>query len=118
MNFDDLVGKKFSFYGVDNNSFRLGTLDTGELLTYEAIEDPSDGYRSYLASVVIQNSLGLIFFSNPIASVVIEETDKGDFKGFELKDIEDNHVWLRFGTDNCDDYYPYFIFQYSAKAPG
>lgn len=118
MKFDDLVDKELlHFYGVDNNNFRLGILETGELLTYEALEDPSDGYRSYLDTVEISKSSGLIFFSQPVATVVIESIDDSSFQGYRLRDLEDDHVWLCFGTDISEDYYPSFVFSYYAKVP-
>jgi len=88
------------------------------LLTYEAIEDESDGYRSYLGSVETVNCAGLIFFSYPVATIRIEDVNEDSETGYQFRDVEDNHIWLRFGTDNADDYYPYFVFQYSAKASG
>jgi len=118
MKFDDLVNKEFlAFYGVDNNCFRLGIIDTEELLTYEAIEDQDDGYRSYLDSVEIKDPSGLIFFQGPVAIVSIEHTKDSYSDIFEFKDVVDNHIWLRVGTENCDDYYPWFVFEYSAKFP-
>tara|TARA_Y100000310_G_C20125841_1_gene553567 strand:- start:51 stop:242 length:192 start_codon:yes stop_codon:yes gene_type:complete len=32
-----------------------------------------------------------------------------------LEAAEYGHVWLRFGTDNTDDYYPYFVFRHVPK---
>ena len=111
---DTMVGKEFEFYGVDSNEFKLD--DT----VYEAIEDESDGYRSYLESIVVKKSGG-IFFHRPVALVRVEELNGyhekcyGDFKGWQLVDIEDGHVWLIVGTENYDDYYPGFAFKYFPK---
>ena len=30
-------------------------------------------------------------------------------------DVEDGHVWLTFGTEWYDDYYPMFRFEYKPK---
>ena len=71
-----------------------------------------------------------IFFNQPIAQVRIEEYDdltgcrEEDFgptttrNGYRLIDINDKHVWLEFGTDCYDDYYPMFIFKHFPKPPG
>lgn len=102
-------GGIYAFYGVDHNQFKLNDI------VYEAVEDESDGYRSYLESVEVRDSKG-IFFGEPLDKVVLVEVDKGDFSGFELRSTTDeNHVWLRFGTDNYDDYYPCFVFRYEPK---
>lgn len=108
--FYSLVGQEFPFFGVDNNTFKLG--DT----VYEAVEDESDGYRSMLEDVKVKDHEGLIFFGQPVATVRLV-SDDGEFDGYRLVDVADGHVWLRFGTDAADDYYPMFTFEYAAKAP-
>ena len=106
---DELLGKRFGFYGVDNNCFKLGRK------VYEAIEDEDDGYRSYLHSIEVVKVDG-IFFKKPLAYVEVKSTGDGDyFEGYWLEDTKDGHVWLRVGTDNADDYYPYFVFEYQPK---
>jgi len=109
MSFDEVIGKEFSFYGVDNEAFKLGKL------VFEAVEDENDGYRSCLGSVEVKDPSGLIFFKRSLARVKVVATEVGDFDGYHLVDVADGHVWLRFGTDHCDDYYPCFIFDYSPK---
>ncbi len=104
--FDDLIGKKMKFYGVDNNCFKLGNQ------VFEAVEDEDDGYRSYLDSVQLLDTDRLIFFDRPLDTVQV--VDQGDW--FILLG-KDDHVWLRFGTDYADDYYPMFVFEYTPK-PG
>ena len=49
-------GKVYRFYGVDNNCFKL---DNSVL---EAVEDESDGYRSYLATVELADKEGFASF--------------------------------------------------------
>ena len=106
---NDLLGKKFGFYGVDNNCFKLGRK------VYEAIEDESDGYRSYLGSIEVVNLDG-IFFNKPLGYVEVRDSGQGgDFEGYEVVDVQDGHVWLRVGTDYADDYYPVFVFDYQPK---
>jgi len=103
----------YGFYGVDNNCFRLSF--GGEIITLEAEEDEDDGYRSYLRCINVSNSKGLIFFSKPIAFVKIVVTDSYSYTGFEFRDLTDDHVWLRVGTDEYDETFPYFVFDYSPK---
>ena len=114
---EDLVGKTFNFYGVNCNCFKLnGTV-------WEAIEDEEDGWRSSLDSVV-ESTDNLIFPQKRLARVTLEgctDNDSGHkfcdntFEGWQLKDVKDGHIWLRFGTDHCDYWYPYFVFDYQPK---
>ena len=98
------------FYGVDNVFFKLG--DT----VYEAVEDESDGYRSCLDEIrIASDAEGLIFFRNPLARVRVEDRGTDSQEGWLLRDVVDSHIWLEIGTDNNDDYYPYFIFRYYPK---
>jgi len=90
----------YSFYGVDNNYFKLGSI------VFEVVEDPDDGYRSYLGSVPIVNYNG-IFHKRPLANV--KYLSSGDMH--YLTD-ENGHVWLAFGTDTEEEYYPLFVFSY------
>lgn len=110
---EELVGKEFDFYGVDNQVFKLDDI------VYEALEDEADGYRSCLDSVVVKDPAEFILFRTPIARVRVEDSDNdpGDFEGLRLVDTVDGHVWLRLGTGNTSDYYPYFVFDYYPKAP-
>lgn len=108
--FSSLVGQRFGFYGVDNYAFKIGKH------VFEAIEDPSDGYRS-MQEVAVKDPSRLIFFKKPCATVTLNASDMIDeyeekFDGWVLVD-DIGHVWLRFGTANNDDYYPLFIFCYS-----
>jgi len=101
---DHLHGKRFGFYGVDGNCFKLGRD------VYEAIEDEDDGYRSYLNSIEKVDFDG-IFFKQPLGTIEVKMTDDW----YYLEDVKDGHIWLRVGTDDTDDYYPYFVFDYQPK---
>ena len=110
------IGLEADFYGVDNNSFKLDNC------VFEAVEDENDGYRSCMDEVRMKDDTnGLIFFQTPLARVRVEDrTDgvHGTFNGYDLVDVNDGFVWLTFGTDNCDDYYPTFIFIISTRTNG
>lgn len=110
MGFKDLVNSVFDFYGVDNSEFKLNEV------VYEAIEDPDDGWRSYLSSIEVKESNG-IFFKQPLAKIKVIKTENNDsdFDGFALVDVVDGHVWLQIGTDHSEDWYPSFTFHYSPK---
>ncbi len=120
MKFDELLGQMVDFYGVDNGRFRLGM--AGQLVTFEAVEDENDGYRSMMSEVRLVPDVEAagIFFATPIASVVVtdatmptdHESGRHSFDGYALRDATTGHVWLTLGTDNDDDYYPCFTFDY------
>lgn len=102
--------KTFQFYGVDCNRYKLDNV------IWEAMEDESDGYRSYLGSIeVSKNEDSSIFFSESLAEVKIEKVETEDLKGWNLVDTKDNHVWLFVGTNHYDSYYPCFRFEYHPK---
>lgn len=107
----------WDFYGVDNSTFCLGNGATK--IALEAIEDESDGYRSYFGCFAVSPT-DKIFFSTPLARVYTRETESGEgyerFMGWELVDVATGHIWLRVGTSNTDDYYPFFTFEY--RIPG
>lgn len=118
MKFEDLVGKRVGFCGVDNNAFCV-ELQDGTRLAFEAIEDESDGYRSMLEEVKPVPLEGHIFFGQPISEVTIEDVYRevlpehyGVFNGYKLVDAS-GHLWLLLGTSNDDDYYPSFTVEYT-----
>lgn len=125
--FKSLINCEFEFYGVDGNCFCIGV--NGTRMVLEAVEDPSDGYRSYF-SCFRTEEVGRIFFRSPIARVKLlagglstrthsepvsaaelHEAQQ-EFSGWVLKDVVTGHTWLTVGTDYGDDYYPCFTFRY------
>lgn len=106
--FETLVGRRYDFFGVDGHEFKLGDI------VWEAMEDGDDGLRSYMDSVQRKHSDG-IFFDQRLARVELRKLEKVDGDQFQLVDVEDYHVWLHFGTDHSDCYYPFFLFRYEPK---
>lgn len=107
MEFSELVGDEFLFYGVDNQFFKID--DT----IWEVQEDPNDGYRSMLGTIEVCNNKAKnkLFFREPIAIVRVEEDP--EIEGFRLRDTDHEHTWLQFGTDESESYYPCFRFNYT-----
>ncbi len=130
--FDSLLNGVYDFYGVDNNCFCIGV--NGSKMVLEAVENPSDGYRSYFECFKTLE-VGKIFFKSPIAKVVLQHGGKSTrvymgydddgneidddraridaFSGWLLKDVNTDHIWLTVGTDYGEDYYPCFTFDYT-----
>ena len=125
--FMNLAGLELDYYGADSadNTFKV------DQVIFKVLEDPNDGYRSMLGAIDYTEEHNSIFFSSPIAKVRIEmyDTRQGDViadpdeysfgsteaEGYRLVDLTDDHIWLEFGTHNCDDYYPVFIFRHHPK---
>jgi hypothetical protein len=120
--FVNLIGIELDYYGCDagGNTFKVDDI------VFKILEDPSDGYRSMLGGIDYTDRHNSIFFNLPIGRVKICEYDEDkttheyiDTKntGYRLVDVDDDHVWLEFGTHNYDDYYPMFIFRHMPKNP-
>lgn len=112
MELKDLIDRMVGFSGVDNFCFCL--VVDGKRIAFEAVEDEADGYRSMLQEVLQVPLKGRIFFRKPIVNVFVVEATGGGFEGYDLVDAS-GHRWLRLGTDNADDYYPVFTFQYTPR---
>lgn len=107
INFDKLLGEEASlYYCNDSYTFQLGTVK------FEVVEDEQDGYRSSLKDVFIVDRSAKR--TELLANIVIRNSSEID-EGYDLVDTEDDHVWITFGTDHADDYYPCFIFRFNAR---
>lgn len=85
-------------------------------VTYLGEEDPEDGYRSCCKDLIVvdqptKNSFPEI---DVICTHIYDglETWSAESDVLEIKDKVTEKVILRVGTDNTDDYYPYFVFEY------
>lgn len=80
-------------------------------VVYTAIEDPSDGYRSSMASLDVSDSAMANVF--PPIEVLGRHRTKGQYSGeddvLELVDTTSGKIVLEVGTDNVNDYYPGFV---------
>lgn len=85
-------------------------------VTYKAIEDPGDGYRSYCEPLVISERKPQ--YSFPAVRVICSMAEDDDYEHNEILVIRDAHngkTILRVGTANTDDYYPYCVFDYTPE---
>ena len=114
---ETLVGIDLDFYGAESQAFKI------DGVVFEVLEDPDDGYRSHMAGVLARSDRDYNFYDKPFARIQIEKisNDVGSqdavekMHGYRLVDVEDGHVWLMFGTEWYDDYYPMFRFEYKPK---
>lgn len=79
--------------------------------TYEAVEDPDDGYRNAMEGLYATDTPVKNMFA-PV-KVIGRHRTKGEHRGvddvLELIDAANGKVILEVGTDNTDDYYPSFV---------
>lgn len=85
---------------------------------YTATEDPSDGYRSYCEKIVVSDDKTLLKGAAPLGRVVhVTQEIPDKYRNCDIlvfTDAETGHVWMRLGTDNTDDYYPFCVFEWNA----
>jgi hypothetical protein len=87
---------------------------------YLAIEDPSDGYRSHLASLSEYQDDCPMENVFPAVQVLARHRAKGaasyhEADVLELIDVATGKTVLEVGTDNSDDYYPSFVASFSPE---
>ena len=118
--FAALAGMELEYFGSDSSSHEFKIDD----IIFKVLEDPADGWRSSLGVIEYGNESNAIFFCQPLATITVEtytgervDNQYGDGlnRGYRLVDINDGHIWLEFGTDNYNDYYPMFIFRHFPK---
>lgn len=118
--FSNLVGRHV-LTGVDHGFIEVDgeggncvsfTLDG---VTYTAIEDPDDGYRSYLMDDLDISKKECINTFPPVAVVCrMVEKDKywEECSVLVFEDARTHKQVLAIGTGNTDDYYPYCVMEY------
>lgn len=123
---EDLVGEHV-LTGVDMASTQIEQYRTYENcqvlnftldgVTYSAVEDPSDGYRSTMRYLIVSDTPT----SNTFAGVRVIGSMclKGEYGEadniLELRDINNGKVVLRAGTHAYDDYYPTYVAEWSPE---
>lgn len=78
---------------------------------YTAIEDPSDGYRSSMEKLIVEDCALKNMF--PPIKVLAKKKGADEWGGrndtIELIDVVTGKVVVEFGTDHFDGYYPSFV---------
>jgi len=108
---EDLVGRHMLDainYDLDNSEeanifmFRLNGV------VFIATEDPDDGWRSCLGDIKASKDRKMTNIFRPIEVIGVHE-DNGYCDILKLIDVANDKVVLEVGTENTDDYYPYFV---------
>lgn len=82
-------------------------------VTYLAIENPDDGYRSYCEDLVVDNSIELTEI--PRTDVICVMKPDGYYEKKDILLVLDERTLscvLEVGTANTDDYYPYCVMSW------
>ena len=117
MKLKDLKGKH-TFTGVEFGTMKMdwGEVNTVKFqldgVTYVAVENPSDGYRSYMEDLYTCDDK----IANPIPEtdvVCVHKATHDDI--LEVNDVRNGKTILRVGTENFYHYYRVCIFEYSPE---
>lgn len=87
--------------------------------TYKAIEDPDDGYRSYLNELeVTDEKVANGFPPQKVVGKMKEDKDWETNDIIQFIDSVTNKVVLEIGTENTGDYYPYCVLHWNPENLG
>jgi hypothetical protein len=85
---------------------------------YTAIENPDDGYRSSMEKLFVSTDEMKNVF--PPCKVLVRHNEKDTDSScpqsndtLEFIDVVTGKIVMRVGTDNVDDYYPYFVAEWN-----
>lgn len=127
MELKKLKGKHI-FTGVELGSTKVQSYEDGPFenanyvkfelddITYIAVEDPDDGYRSYMKELSISKESIKYKIPSLLVTCIYEAKNDGytcDILRFV--DVENGETFLRIGTADTDDYYPYCVFEYKPE---
>lgn len=100
-------------WGYEDADFFSFVLDG---VTYTAVEDPSDGYRSSMDRLVVSaEKLVNQFPPCKVLGMMRPRYGYNDSDILDLVDVVTGKVVLSIGTDNQDDYYPTFTAVWSPE---
>lgn len=85
-------------------------------ITYKAIEDPDDGWRSYLGELNVSTEPVRFQFPPQEVECRMRPDTDGDWPEsgnvLQMFDVFTNKIVLEIGTDTSDDYYPCCILHW------
>ncbi len=107
----DVTSEGFNLYGRDGDAVRF-ILD-GK--TYKAIEDPDDGYRSYLKELEVTDEKVTTNFPPQSVVGIMKSAGLYDSDVIQFVDSVTGKVVLEVGTEDVNDYYPCAIIRWSPE---
>lgn len=85
-------------------------------VTYAAIEDPTDGYRSCMKDIVVSEHKVTNRFKAQRVLGIQREKDSGWRQDvIDMYDVVTGKRVLSFGTGDADDYYPFFVCEFTPE---
>jgi hypothetical protein len=84
-------------------------------VSYMAVEDPEDGYRSCLGRIFIGVEVKNVFDPIEVLCVKKEEKQHDPCDILQMINPLISKVIVEFGTDYSDDYYPSFVSSFSPR---
>ena len=82
-------------------------------ITYSAVEDPVDGYRSCMRDLKKSDKVtSNTFLGVKVSCEMIPDDNYGSNDVLHINDIETGKLIIAVGTENSDDYYPSFVSTY------
>lgn len=125
MKLKDLVGKHV-LSGVDRIRVYIVSYGSPEEVdgirfylddvNYECLENPDDGYRSYLNDLKVTSEPCRYRFPGTEVLCSMSENSLWDEDILEVRETKTGKIVLRIGTDYEDYYYPVCIMQYFPQA--
>ena len=86
-------------------------------VTYAAAEDEDDGYRSHMRDLIVVS--GEPMNTWPAVRVLCRKAEPGRYATgadiLEVIDLATSKTVLRVGTDNTDDYYPFYVAEFTPE---
>lgn len=126
MELQDLIGKHI-LSGVDMSNKSIQTygesFEDCEVInfvldgkTYTAVENPEDGYRSCMSEIKESEELvSNMFIGQEVVGKMRDDDTYETNDVLELIDINTGKTILAVGTGNTDDYYPYFVAEFTPE---
>lgn len=126
MKIEEFIGEHF-LSGVDIRMIKFldenrmsGTIDAAKAIfildgiTFEVLENPDDGYRSYMEDDIYPSLESCMCRFLPVM-VDVSYKDGESFSGLIFKDHRNGKTILELGTDWQDDYYPVCVFHWTPE---
>lgn len=112
------VGEKEIYVSWMNRTHVSYVKFTMDGITYIAMEDPSDGYRSYCRELDITTIPCKTLLPN--IEIICKHRSEGvgyysSCDILEVIDAQNGETILLVGTNNTDDYYPFCLFEYTPE---
>ncbi len=117
------IGKLSGIDRTTESRERYGSSEDCEVLRfelngicYEVSENPDDGYRSsHEEPIVYDGKIKNTFKAVLIAGLHKTQAQDGTDDIMEFYSVKTGEKILSFGTNNVDDYYPYWVCEFSAE---